>query len=78
MEKQDIARWKCTTRLLKYHEDITPYARDGREAEFHAKFKPYEVREIEGNCLLNEGIDEIWDLVTGAGGTPYNLSLIHI
>jgi hypothetical protein len=27
---------------------------------------PYEVIEGKDNCLLNTGIDEIWDLVTGA------------
>jgi hypothetical protein len=53
-------------RLLKYHEDITPFAREGREAEFHERFKPYEIIEMEGNCLLNTGIDEMWDLITGA------------
>jgi len=72
MQKQDLAHWKCKAKLLKYNEDITPFAREGREAEFHKLFKPYEVREIEGNLLLNEGIDEMWDLVTGAGGTAYN------
>ena len=35
------------------------------EREFHATFQPYEVIEQEGNCLLNTGIDEIWDIVTG-------------
>ena len=35
------------------------------ERKFHALFTPYEVIEMEGNCLLNTGINEIWDLVTG-------------
>ena len=35
------------------------------ERKFHALFTPYEVIEMEGNCLLNTGIDKIWDLVTG-------------
>ena len=35
------------------------------ERKFHALFKPYEVIEMEHNCLLNSGIDKIWDLVTG-------------
>ena len=63
MEKQDLANWLCRYRLSKYRQDIEPY-RD-REHEFHQLFKPYEVIEGEGNCLLNSGIDEIWDLITG-------------
>jgi len=72
MEKFELAQWQCRARLYKYAEDITPFAQEGKEAEFHKLFKPYEVREIEGNLLLNEGIDEMWDLITGAGGTAYN------
>ena len=64
MQRQDIARWKCRYRLSKYREDIEPYR--GREHLFHEQFKPYEVIEGEGNCLLNTGIDEMWDLITGA------------
>jgi beta-glucanase (GH16 family) len=63
MEKQDTARWLCHYRLSKYHEDIGAYR--GREAEFHERFQPYEVIEGEGNCLLNVGINEMWDLITG-------------
>jgi len=63
MEKQDVARWLCHYKLNKYHEDIEPYR--GREDEFHKLFKPYEVTEGKGNCLLNTGIDEMWDLITG-------------
>lgn len=64
MKRQELANWLCRYRLSKYHEDIKPF--QGREDEFHQLFKPYEVIEGEGNCLLNTGIDEMWDLVTGA------------
>ncbi|HUT96626.1 MAG TPA: hypothetical protein VMW60_00705 [Dehalococcoidales bacterium] len=63
MEKQDRAGWLCRYRLSKYREDIESYR--GEEAEFHEKFKPYEVIEGEGNCLLNAGINEMWDLICG-------------
>lgn len=70
MKKQDTARWLCRYRLSKYREDIEAYR--GREAEFHAKFKPCEVIEGEGNCLLNSGINEMWDLITGeVSGSGY-------
>jgi len=64
VNKQELANWLCRYRLSKYHQDIAPY--QGREDEFHRLFQPYEVIKGEGNCLLNGGIDEIWDLVTGA------------
>ena len=70
MERQDAARWLCHYKLSKYHEDIEPYL--GREDEFHELFKPYEVIEGEGNCLLNTGIDEMWDLITGVSSNYYN------
>lgn len=70
MERQDAARWFCHYKLSKYHEDIEPYL--GREDEFHELFKPYEVIEGEGNCLLNTGIDEMWDLITGVSSNYYN------
>lgn len=62
---KDRANWHMRARLLKYKEDITPFAKEGREAEFHKLFTPYEIIEMEGNCLLNTGIDEMWDLITG-------------
>lgn len=65
MKTQDLANWQMRARLLKYKEDITPFAKEGKEAEFHNLFKPYEIIEMEGNCLLNSGIDEMWDLITG-------------
>jgi len=64
VNKKELANWLCRYRLSKYHQDIAPYR--GREDEFHRLFQPYEVIEGEGNCLLNGGIDEIWDLVSGA------------
>ena len=72
MEKQETAKWLCRFRLSKYREDITIFRDGGREAEFHRLFRPYEVIEGEGNCLLNTGIDEIWDLVTGASSDYFN------
>jgi len=70
MEKQDLARWLCHYRLSKYHQDIEPYR--GREDEFHRLFQPYEILKGVGNCLLNTGIDEMWDLITGVSSNYYN------
>ncbi len=66
MERTEQATWKCHYRLEKRHGDIDAFKTpEGREA-FLEGTVPYEVKEGEGNCLLNSGINEMWDLVTGA------------
>jgi hypothetical protein len=70
MERRESAGWRCRFRLIKFREDIEPYR--GREDEFHRLFTPYEVIEGEGNCLLNTGIDEMWDLMVGDSGNHFN------
>ena len=66
MQKQDLAHWKCNYRLEKREGDIDAFGIPEERLAFLANTRPYEVIEGEGNCLLNTGIDEIWDLVTGA------------
>jgi hypothetical protein len=66
----ELAGWLCRFRLSKYAEDIESYR--GRENEFHRRFMPYEVIEGEGNCLLNTGIDEMWDLIVGDSANHFN------
>ena len=69
----DSFRWHCRGRVLKYKHDITPFVQTGPEefghmldeSLFHAVCVPDEIVPFEGNCLLNTGIDKIWDLVTG-------------
>jgi hypothetical protein len=70
MGKKESASWLCRFKLSKYREDIEDYR--GREDEFHRLFQPCEVIQREGNLLLNSGIDEIWDLVTGASTDYYD------
>ena len=70
MGKKESVSWLCRYRLSKYCQDIGGYR--GREDEFHRLFQPYEVIERQGNVLLNSGIDEIWDLVTGASSDYFN------
>jgi hypothetical protein len=65
MRKQEHANWHMEATLSKYLEDIAPFRKDHREAEFHKLFTPYEVIHQKGNCLLETGIDEMWDLITG-------------
>ncbi len=70
MQKREMASWRCRYRLSKYRENITAYR--NREDEFHARCAPYEVIEGEGNCLLNSGIDELWDLAVGDSSNHFN------
>ena len=66
MVQEEKGHWKCEYRLEKRLGDINAYDFAVGRAAFLDDVKPYEVLEGEDNCLLNSGIDEIWDLVTGA------------
>jgi hypothetical protein len=70
VERRESAGWLCRFRLSKYQEDIEPYR--GREDKFHQIFTPYNVIEGEGNCLLNTGIYEMWDLMVGDSANHFN------
>ena len=65
MEKTEIANWKCRYRLEKRHGDIDAFKTPEGRKTFLEGTLPYEVKEGEGNCLLNTGIDEMWNMVTG-------------
>lgn len=70
MQNKDSAKWQCRYKVSKYIEDIGQF--QGNTEEFQRIFKPYEVRLGEGNCLLNTGIDEIWDLVCGDSANHFD------
>jgi hypothetical protein len=54
-------------------------ARIGKATQdFLTKNEPYEVLEREGNALVNAGINAIWNLVCGAGGTSYANASAHL
>lgn len=52
----------------KTHWTIRKYLDDAA----YAKGEAYDQVEIDGNLLLNEGIQALLDLGIGAGGTAYN------
>lgn len=64
-DTKEAIKWSAKWSVEKYKGDL-PTEKD-REG-----IKPYEVLEGAGNLLLNAGIDELWDLITGVGGTEYN------
>jgi hypothetical protein len=76
MERKEAAKWLCRYSLSKYREDIEKYR--GNEAEFQRFFQPYEVISGEGNCLLNTGIDEMWDLICGDSANHFNNAAAQI
>ena len=65
MIKNETAHWKCKCKLEKRHGDINACLTPTQRLAFLDTVKPYETIEGEDNCLLNSGINEIWDLITG-------------
>jgi len=61
----ESAKWHCTYYLEKREGDINACSTPEERLEFLASIEPYEVLEGEKNCLLNTGINVLWDLVTG-------------
>jgi len=70
MQNYESAGWRCRYRLAKYREDMGMFKGDAEQ--FQRVFRPYEVVEGEGNCLLNSGIDEIWDLICGGSAGHFD------
>ena len=44
------------------------------DAEAIKLFGVKQFTQIDGNCLTNEGINEVWKLICGTGGTQYDNS----
>jgi hypothetical protein len=72
MENKDVAQWICRYRLEKRLGDINACKSLKERLTFLENTKPYEVIEGEGNCLLNAGIDEMWDLIVGDSANHFN------
>ena len=66
MIKNEKAHWKCQFKLEKRQGDINASLTPAQRLAFLEQTKPYEIIEGEDNCLLNSGINEMWDLITGA------------
>jgi hypothetical protein len=72
-ERKDSGRLKTVTRIFIFDDpdgSIAKQLQNGASIErFIDKLK--EMRTIEGNVFLNEGINFIWQAVTGATGLTY-------
>jgi len=62
----ESAKWRVKWNVAKRLGDINQCASPEERLKWLENTKPYDIVKGEGNCLLNTGIDEIWDLVTGA------------
>lgn len=58
----ETAHWTMAWRIDKYDGEVTP------EMIAAGAVEPVEVVEIEGNMLLNAGVQRLLDLLIGAGG----------
>lgn len=56
---------------MGYYKAVWTIRRFDSEKE-HAADNPYNVSKIDGNLLLNEGINELWTIACSAGGTKWD------
>lgn len=62
-------------KVSKFREDIDACKTPEKRVAFEKNHLPYEVREGDGNTLLNTGINKMWDLIVGiASGTSHEFS----
>ena len=72
MEKEKIG-WVAHLRLEKRRGDINLCSTPEERLRWLQENEPYEVKEVTGNLLLNEGMDTCLSLLTGYGSeTVYN------
>jgi hypothetical protein len=67
---EQIANWLMRNIAMK--EFVTYEAQWTIEKYKDGAIKPYETRNWHHNCLLNEGINELWTLVAGGSATAYS------
>jgi hypothetical protein len=65
-DKEESANWHCEYTLEKRLGDIDECETPEERLQFLKDTRPFEIINGKDNCLLNSGINEIWDLVTGA------------
>ena len=74
--RQESVKWDCRTILRKFEGDVDDYRRRlGKalgEEQFDVKEQPFEERVIEGNLLLDEGVECLFKLMAGLTATAYS------
>ena len=61
---REAGSWHCKFKLEKRDGDINACKTPEERAAFLAT-EPMEIIHGEDNCMLNSGLDEVWDLVSG-------------
>ena len=64
---EDKGKMKTEWTILKFNGDYKSL-----EDALKKKAEPYEVIKIDGNLLLNEGINTLWTLVCGGSATNFS------
>lgn len=64
---EDKIRYKAKWTIRKYQDD-----------EAYRQNNPYEINQIDGNLLLNEGINELLLLLIGGSATAFNNATARI
>lgn len=67
MKIQERVHWTPVFTIRKY-----------KDRQAFEKGVPFETSVFEGNCLLEEGIGTMWDLIMGAGGTAFDNTTSYI
>lgn len=67
----ETGHWQMSWRIDKYDGEVTPEM-------IAAGLKPVDVVEVEGNMLLNAGVQRLLDLLIGAGGQALNVTHARI
>jgi hypothetical protein len=74
--RSDGIKWRCVTTLRKYREDVDEFRKqhglEAGERLFGYVCSAYETRVIEGNLALQEGIKELFTLLTGGSATVFS------
>lgn len=72
MDKNEKAHWKCEYKLEKRKGDINACLSPAQRLAFLDNVKPYETIKGVDNCLLNVGIDIMWDLIDGTSALHFD------
>jgi hypothetical protein len=70
---EDRAHYRTTWRIARWaSEEDRRVNRTYTEAEALALFGAAQMTEVQGNILLNEGMNQLWTILCSSGGTKYD------
>jgi len=76
---QDKAHYKTAWRIRRWASEEDRRAnRTYTDEEALHLFGAAQMTEVQGNLLLNEGINELWSLVSGTGGVKFDAANAYL